>query len=142
MDVLVVSRIKFDVREGVVAVFHLIRVRQMEAIGTHNEQIIGGFHRKEAHTIHLDADRTVEQTDCGTHGGFQLNHLFGVRVRGIHCLFVTNHRQRQHTIAFGELVFQSVDANPDRVGVEVRMLGDVLGRFLIVRMDLAHFTQD
>ena len=113
----------------------------MEAIGTHDEQIVGGLHRKKAHTIHLHADGTIEQADGRAHRGFELNDLLGIRVGGINGLLVANHRQRQHSIVFGKLGLERVNANPDGVRIEVRVLLDVLSRCLIVRMHLAHLAQ-
>ena len=113
----------------------------MEAIGTHDEQIVGGLHWKEAHTIHLHADGTVEQADGRAHGGFELNDLLGIRVGGIHGLLVANHRQWQHTIVFGKLGLERVNANPDGVRIEVRVLLDILSRCLVVRMHLTHLAQ-
>ena len=41
MDVLVIPRIQVNIREDVIAIFHLVLVRQMEPIGSHDKQIVG-----------------------------------------------------------------------------------------------------
>ena len=60
MDVLVIACVEMHRGENVVAILHLILIGQMETIGTHDEQIIRGLDRQEAHTVHAYAGCTVE----------------------------------------------------------------------------------
>ena len=76
----------------------------MEAVGAHDEQVVGGFHRQEAHAVHLDADRPIEQTHCSAHRGLELNHLGGGGIRWVDGLVIANDRQREHAVALCQLL--------------------------------------
>jgi len=141
MDVLVIPRIQVNIREDVIAIFHLVLVRQMESIGSHDKQIVGGFHRQETHTVNAYAGSPVEQRHRRSHGCFQLDDRLARRIGRIDGLVIANHRKRKHAIICGQLGLQSVNTHPDAVRVKIRMLFDVLRIILIVRMHLAHLTQ-
>ena len=66
----------------------------METIRPHDEQIIGGFHRKEPHTVHLHADSLVEQRNRRTHGGLKLDNLLAGSISGVDGLVIHDHRKR------------------------------------------------
>ena len=113
----------------------------MESIRPHNEQIVGGFHWQETHTVHAHASGTIKQRHRGSHGRFQLNNRLARRIGGINGLFITNHWQRQYAVICGQLGLQSVNPHPDAVRVEIRVFFNVLSIVFVFWMHLTHFTQ-
>ena len=74
----------------------------METVGPHDEQIVGGLHRQEAHAIDLYADGTLEQADGCAHRGLQLQDGRRGCVGRIDGLVIKDHRQRQYAVMLGE----------------------------------------
>ena len=67
----------------------------------------------------------------GAHGRLQLHYRGGIAVFGVDSFAVFEHGQRQEALVCGDGLFESVEPQPQVVGVEVYVLVNVLKAFFV-----------
>mmetsp|Transcript_10465 Transcript_10465/g.28506 ORF Transcript_10465/g.28506 Transcript_10465/m.28506 type:complete len:267 (-) Transcript_10465:96-896(-) len=107
---------------------------QLVAVRPEGQQVRAALHGREALARHHQGGRVrAKALDGCAHGGLELQHRRRLLVARVHRLLVADEGEREEAPALCELRLERLEVNPEVVGVEVAVPGDVLegGRVLV-----------